>query len=399
MLNGNNLSSLTSNTFNATPNLMLLSMSHNNLEHIEDGTFKPTRALEDLQLATNVSFNKLTKLMVPTEIFLLDASHNRIRDITPYYSSSLTILNLSHNNLIDTAWLLNFPSMRNLDLSYNELEEISARFLRNSRNLVKLNLKHNRLLKLDLYSKFRNLRVLDVSHNDLVYVNNQVGAFESLQQLYLDHNSIVTVNIASNHSLQNLTMSHNDWDCKELLKYSFLMEKLNDVDQYCREGYQFQRKLCCKETVYPYLDQLNEQIKLTIIAEKVQRADGRCSANGTLASIQNLTSFAEHIEARRRYFQTSLSSLQQHGIRDPEQQEQLLKDLRTEIDKYIWDYGVSKQGLVEANVNLDKVFSALNERYQFHKNEAKESVLELKKQQDAVETLNNTIIRLKSDRK
>uniref|UniRef100_A0A182QU15 Uncharacterized protein n=1 Tax=Anopheles farauti TaxID=69004 RepID=A0A182QU15_9DIPT len=313
----------------------------------------------DIQLV-NVSQNQLTEISVPNEIQTLDASHNHIRNVLGPHNTNLLHLNLRSNKLTDTAWLPNFPSLQELDLSYNELEQISSKSLKKLHHLVKLLLQHNRLMALSLPTALGELQVLDVSHNALVHMEHGNIPFESLTHLYLDHNSIVSIKIASNHSLQNLTMSHNDWDCKRLLKYNYLMEKLNDADQHCREGYQLQRNLCCKETVYPYLDRLNEKIKLTTFAEKVHRGDGRCSANETLASIQNLASFAEHIEARRRYFQTVASKLP-NGIRNPEQKQQLLNDLRTQIDVYIHHYIVSKQGLVEASVNLNKVFEELNQ--------------------------------------
>uniref|UniRef100_A0A182QCL3 Uncharacterized protein n=1 Tax=Anopheles farauti TaxID=69004 RepID=A0A182QCL3_9DIPT len=411
-LDRNEIRRLTSDVFNNTPNLEVLSMSNNKLERIEDGTFRRNTMLEDLQLASNklthvdlslipslfianVSFNQLTQLSVPNKIETLDASHNHIRSVLGHRNPILTQLNLRSNNLTDTAWLSNFPSLQELDLSYNELEHISSKSLKKLHHLVKLLLQHNRLMSLNLGISLGELQVLDVSHNQIVYMDN-FNPFNKLQQLYLDHNSIVTIKIASNHSVQNLTMSHNDWDCQGLRNLNNLMDKLSDADQYCKVGYKLEGSLCCKEHDKPYLDRLNEQIKLTTIAEKVHRGDGRCSANDTLASIQNLTSFAEHIEARRRYFQTVASKLP-NGIRDPEQEQQLLNDLRTQIDVYIHHYTVSKQGLVEASVNLNIVFEELNKRNQFYKNDAKASVLKLKEQQAVVEALNNTVTTLKSE--
>uniref|UniRef100_A0A182Q9B3 Leucine rich immune protein (Short) n=1 Tax=Anopheles farauti TaxID=69004 RepID=A0A182Q9B3_9DIPT len=392
-LDRNEIRRLTSDVFYNTPNLKVLSMSNNKLERIEDGTFRRNTMLEDLQLASNklthvdlslipslfianVSFNQLTQLSVPNKIETLDASHNHIRSVLGHRNPNLTQLNLRSNNLTDTAWLPNFPSLQQLDLSYNELEKISANSLKKSHHLVKLLLQHNRLMSLNLGIALGELQVLDVSHNQVVYLDNNFKPFNKLQQLYLDHNSIVTIKIASNHSVQNLTMSHNDWDCQNLRNLNNLMDKLSDADQYCKVGYKLEGNLCCKEHDKPYLDRLNEQIKLTTIAEKVHRADGRCSANETLESIQTLSRTVEEAEAagssQNLKSEVSLLESTNRALQQQMQQKrETITNLLAEIDSYIWRYRVPKQGLVKASVNLIKVFNHLAARQEFRKNESK----------------------------
>uniref|UniRef100_A0A1Y9H355 LRIM1/APL1C-like dimerization domain-containing protein n=1 Tax=Anopheles dirus TaxID=7168 RepID=A0A1Y9H355_9DIPT len=394
----NNLSSLVIGVFAGTPKLKVLSLSNNNLDRIEDGTFNWTISLEYLNLASNklthidlslipslntanVSYNQLTVLSVPAEIETLDASHNQISSVSGQ-NNELVRLNLGHNNLTGIAWLVNFPSMQELDLSYNELQEISAKHLINARNLSILLLQHNRLMRLHLPKTLPNLRVLDVSHNSLLYVENNQQQFGTLEQLYLDHNSIVTIKMFPNNTVQNLTMSHNDWDCKNLREYNHLMGKVNDVERNCKDGYALLNGLCCKETDKPYLDRLNEQIKATSFAEKSQRADGRCSAKSALADALSAASFAKESEAKlesHRSHQTDIIRLEKENqqLKNAVQRDNMIfLGLHDAIDANIRRYRVSKEGLVNESVNLGKVFKHLGNRHEFKKKESKDRWLE-----------------------
>uniref|UniRef100_A0A182NJM2 Leucine rich immune protein (Coil-less) n=1 Tax=Anopheles dirus TaxID=7168 RepID=A0A182NJM2_9DIPT len=229
----NELSNLEINTFFGTRNLQVLSMVNNRLEKIMDGTFRWTQSLEYLNVArnalthidismipslkhANVSFNQLRKLTIPSEIEILDASHNHILTVPNGTNTYLTKLNLSFNGITGTAWLHQFPLLKELDLSYNELEAITFRDLRTIHNIEKLLLSNNRLMVLNLREPIQSLRVLDVSHNGLVHVENNQKQFETLKQLYLNHNSLVTLRIGRNNTLEKLMLSNNDWDCNNI---------------------------------------------------------------------------------------------------------------------------------------------------------------------------------------
>uniref|UniRef100_A0A182NJN4 Leucine rich immune protein (Short) n=1 Tax=Anopheles dirus TaxID=7168 RepID=A0A182NJN4_9DIPT len=399
IMDRNKLSSLAIRTFITTPNLIVLSLSNNNLERIEDGTFNRTTSLGYLNLAknklthidlslipslntVNVSYNQLTELLVPAQIEILDASHNQIRSVSGQNREQLERLYLAHNNLTGIAWLENFNALTFLDLSHNELEAISAKHLTNARTLSILLLQHNRLMRLNLPRTLTTLRVLDVSHNSLVLVENNQQQFGTLRQLYLDHNSIVTIKILPENTLQNLTMSHNDWDCKNLREHIYLMGKVDYVDLNCKEDYKLLNGLCCKETDKPYLDRLNEQINATSHAEKIQRADGRCSAARAVSDALSLASFAARSEAELIAYQsqqTDISRLEKENLQLKnvvQRDNTIFLRLHDEIDANIRRYRVSKEGLVNESVNLGKVFKHLAVRHEFKQKESKDRRLE-----------------------
>uniref|UniRef100_A0A182NJM3 Uncharacterized protein n=1 Tax=Anopheles dirus TaxID=7168 RepID=A0A182NJM3_9DIPT len=407
IMNRNNLSSLSYTTFAGTPNLKVLSMSNNNLERIEDGTFNRTTSLGYLNLTSNklnhidlsrilslseanVSFNQLTVLSVPGAVEKLDASHNHIRSVLGQNNVHLTRLNLGHNNLTDIDWLVNFPGLKELDLSHNKLEEISAKYMIDAHNMTILLLQHNRLMRLNLPRTLTKLRALDVSHNSLVLVENNQQQLGSLEQLYLDHNSIVMMRIVSNNNLKNLTMSNNDWDCRNLRNNIYLLEKISDADHSCQEGYALLCSLCCKETEKPYLDRVKQQIRITTNEEKLCRAEGLRSAANAIETVQTPTSSAEQIgqQLPNEHDRTEMSRLESenHNLNSTVQQiNQLFLGLHNEIDANIRRYSVPKEGLVAPSVNLRKVFKHLSARHEFKQKESKERRLEaIGKQKAAV---------------
>uniref|UniRef100_A0A182T0E6 Leucine rich immune protein (Coil-less) n=1 Tax=Anopheles maculatus TaxID=74869 RepID=A0A182T0E6_9DIPT len=154
VLDRNNLRSLPKRIFHHTPNLYALSIANNMLERIDDDTFKQNGALQHLSLSGNtlthidlslipslyygnVSTNQLTTLAIPSAVEVLDASHNRINQVTGPFNNLLTILHLKHNNLTDTAWLQNYPGLVHVDLSYNELEHLTNQNFSNMKQLEK----------------------------------------------------------------------------------------------------------------------------------------------------------------------------------------------------------------------------------------------------------------------
>ena len=230
-LNDLQIKEIDTNAFAYAHTIQKLSMSNNYLERIEDDTFQATTALQNLQLSSNrlthvdlslipslfhvnVSYNLLSTLAIPIAVKELYASHNRINAVRGPVNVELTIVKLQHNNLTDTAWLVNYPGLVEVDLSYNELEKIMYHPFVKMQRLERLYVSNNRLVALNLYGQpIPTLKVLDLSHNHLLHVERNQPQFDRLENLYLDHNSIVTLNLSTSHTLKNLKLSHNDWDC------------------------------------------------------------------------------------------------------------------------------------------------------------------------------------------
>nr|AEA41808.1 APL1B [Anopheles gambiae] len=392
VLKRNDLTSLPRRIFHNTPKLGMLSMSNNNLERIEDDTFQATTALRILILSSNrlthvdlslipslihvnVSYNLLSTLAIPIAVRELDASHNRINVVRGPVNVELAILKLQHNNLTDTAWLVNYPGLTDVDLSYNELEKITIHHFVTMQRLERLCVSNNRLVALDLYGRpIPTLKVLDLSHNHLLRVDHNQPHFDRLEYLYLDHNSIVTLKLSTHNTLKNLTLSHNDWDCNSLraLFRTVAQPVVDDADQHCKIDYQLEHGLCCKESDKPYLDRLLQYIALTSVVEKLQRAQGRSSVTDTINIVQSLSHYItqqvdvslqgnEQLEAEVNELRAAVQQLTIEQI----QQEQLLQGLHAEIDTNLRRFRLSKDELARPSDNLNKVFTHLKERHAF----------------------------------
>nr|AEA41772.1 APL1B [Anopheles gambiae]AEA41778.1 APL1B [Anopheles gambiae]AEA41781.1 APL1B [Anopheles gambiae]AEA41784.1 APL1B [Anopheles gambiae]AEA41791.1 APL1B [Anopheles gambiae] len=390
-LERNDLTSLPRGIFHNTPKLSVLSMSNNNLERIEDDTFQATTSLQNLQLSSNrlthvdlslipslfhvnVSYNLLSTLAIPIAVEELDASHNRINVVRGPVNVELAILKLQHNNLTDTAWLVNYPRLIEVNLSNNELEIITIHHFVKMQRLERLYISNNRLVALDLYGRpIPTLKVLDLSHNHLMWVEHNQAQFDKLQYLYLDHNSIVTLKLSTSHTLKNLTLSHNDWECNSLraLFRNVARPVVDDADQYCKIDYHLEHGLCCKESEKPYLDRLLQYIAMTSVVEK-QRKNEPCSATDAINSAQSLYHYItqqavvslqgnEQLEAEVNELRAEVQQLTNEQI----QQEQLLQGLHAEIDTNLRRFRLSNDELARPSENLNKVFTHLKERHAF----------------------------------
>jgi Leucine-rich repeat (LRR) protein len=142
----------------------------------------PERALHVLpQLETlDLSDNRLTSLShgsVPTlELHLkhLNLSGNYMTTFRPPILPSLAVLDLSANNLVelsDDFWIAT-PSLQRLRLGHNpQTLKINWSTIMDgkSNQLIELDLSHNLLHSIPELQSFRHLRSLDLSGNQLVY--------------------------------------------------------------------------------------------------------------------------------------------------------------------------------------------------------------------------------------
>uniref|UniRef100_A0A182LSG9 LRIM1/APL1C-like dimerization domain-containing protein n=1 Tax=Anopheles culicifacies TaxID=139723 RepID=A0A182LSG9_9DIPT len=263
-------------------------------------------------------------------------------------------------------------------------------------SLERLYLSNNRLVQLKLNNNpIRSLKVLDIRHNYLLYVESNHKQFDTLEELYLDHNSIVTLKLSTNNKLRSLTLSNNDWDCKNLER---LFEKVNrsvvgDSDRSCKQDYQLEHDLCCKVSAKPYLDRLVQYNVFASIVAKNQRAEGRCSANDTITRLQHLNSFVitkkellqgtSQREAEINQLQNEIAQIEQNKSRF----DQLHNDLRTEIDHNLRRYRVTKDGLVHPKANLRKLFKHLKSRRTFKEEETQSRILDAQRKMQDVETM------------
>uniref|UniRef100_A0A182R298 LRIM1/APL1C-like dimerization domain-containing protein n=1 Tax=Anopheles funestus TaxID=62324 RepID=A0A182R298_ANOFN len=404
VLDRNYLRSLSDCIFDNNPNLVALTINNNNLEEIGDNAFQYTKDLQNLELSSNklahidlsripsltygnVSFNRLTTLAIPMAIEILDASYNQINTVTGPNNYNLTHLYLQHNNLTEIAWIMRYPVLIVVDLSYNELEKITYKDFNEKVYLKELYLSHNRLVALNFGTS-----------------SIPTFQFDTLTQLYLDHNSIVTLKLSPNNTLQKLTLSNNDWDCSRLdVLFGRVHESIIlDNDQNCKPDYELKHNLCCKVSDKPFLDRLKHHFYEISIAEKIERSNGRCSATDALTRIQNLTDYVnQHAGSRllqsNPQLQAEINQLQVDINQLTYQQTQLdqfLKSMQIEIDNYLRRYNLTKDELLHPSENLHSVFDHLNSRRAFKEQKTKlrqSQANHMKQYRDTTEQENRTL--------
>nr|XP_015833364.1 PREDICTED: chaoptin isoform X2 [Tribolium castaneum]XP_015833366.1 PREDICTED: chaoptin isoform X2 [Tribolium castaneum]XP_015833367.1 PREDICTED: chaoptin isoform X2 [Tribolium castaneum]XP_015833368.1 PREDICTED: chaoptin isoform X2 [Tribolium castaneum]XP_015833369.1 PREDICTED: chaoptin isoform X2 [Tribolium castaneum] len=172
---------LSYNSFSVVPSLSLsdvglslrhLSISSNNIEHIDSTTFPDIPFLHHL----NLSNNKLT--ILPDNVFtslgllqVLDLSSNPLRANFKelfHYAQSLKHLNLANSGITSTPHLP-LPNMVHLNLSHNHIEAISKNSVQELGKLKSIDLSHNQLFEVPahLWIHLPRLKSLDLSFNPI----------------------------------------------------------------------------------------------------------------------------------------------------------------------------------------------------------------------------------------
>lgn len=128
-------------------------------------------------------------------------------------SHEITSIDLSHNQLLDTLYLIgnylkeiNFtqnPNLIYIDIQSNELEIIKG--LSSATKLRKLNASWNNLETFNIQNP--SLEVLHISQNFLTELN--INEATNLKNLLLTSNKLASLNISSNHKLETLLTSDN----------------------------------------------------------------------------------------------------------------------------------------------------------------------------------------------
>nr|XP_033807669.1 lumican [Geotrypetes seraphini]XP_033807670.1 lumican [Geotrypetes seraphini] len=145
-------------------NLTVVDLQYNALKDDSvGGTFKGLKSLEHLDL----SFNELTKVPpgLPSALQILYLDNNKISSIPNDYFKdfqSLKYFRLSHNKLADAGVpgnLFNISSLRELDLSFNELNSIPTV----NEDLENFYLQANRINRITMSSFCRSVGPLEYS--------------------------------------------------------------------------------------------------------------------------------------------------------------------------------------------------------------------------------------------
>jgi internalin A len=114
--------------------------------------------------------------------------------------SSLTELDLCHNQITDISFLGSLTNLTTLNLCRNQITDIS--FLGSLTNLTTLHLGGNRITDISFLGSLTNLTTLYLSHNQITDISF-LGSLTNLTTLYLNWNQITDISFLG--SLTNLT--------------------------------------------------------------------------------------------------------------------------------------------------------------------------------------------------
>ena len=220
-LNGNELRAVPENTFSAnheleavffsrnrlsnvpassvrsvSSNLRILDCSFNNIHFLRNEELESTSFTRLLDL--NLSHNQIKSL--PETIFTdfsslesLDLSFNPIRVVSDSLfdgvSQSLQELDMSHA-FLKSIPMLNLPSLKKLDLSFNSISAPNSISLTNISSLELLDLSGNRLniIPNNLWHHLTKLRFLSVSHNPIhVLQEDSFVGLDRLEELRMEN--------------------------------------------------------------------------------------------------------------------------------------------------------------------------------------------------------------------
>ncbi|RZC43108.1 LRR 8 domain containing protein [Asbolus verrucosus] len=173
-LSNNELSFIDSASFLLTPALEHINLSHNALSSLHPATFRPLLSLYDL----DVSYNYLVEFVpnLPRGIEYVHMSHNKISAIPTPPSPDLDL-----------------PSLRMLDISYNEIHRISPNSLRSLSQLRRLYFGKNALQKLDedALAGLSRLEVINLEGNKIVQIHRKaLREMMELKELNLRDNRL-----------------------------------------------------------------------------------------------------------------------------------------------------------------------------------------------------------------
>ncbi|KAH8293544.1 hypothetical protein KR054_001394, partial [Drosophila jambulina] len=212
----NDIRQLEDTSFIGIQRLELLHLQENQLGEADERALLPLAELRNLNLQSN-------KLEAITDNFFsnnsrleqLDLSRNLIRSISPTAfdaQRSLEYLDLSGNALLDiSVGLGNLNSLRDIDLSYNQISRIQSDVIGGWRNVVEIRLSNNLIVELQ-QGTFRNLpklQYLDLSSNEIRNVEpGALKGLDELQEFVLADNKLVELKDHVFEELPSLLASH-----------------------------------------------------------------------------------------------------------------------------------------------------------------------------------------------
>jgi len=169
--------------------------------------------------ASGLSIHDLTGLNRCTALTSLNISNNPITSIAPIQTlTGLTVLNASScSSVLDWMPLRSLVNLQELYLANNNLHWDGTEVLAQFHELHILNLSHNSIYLITTLVDFWTLRHLDLSYN-LCYYNTSFPWMPNLEDLNLSHCNMTTLGL-----VQNLTFSYLNLDYNGVVRISPLL--------------------------------------------------------------------------------------------------------------------------------------------------------------------------------
>ncbi|XP_028981782.1 chaoptin-like [Diachasma alloeum] len=225
-ISNNELSKIPEWSFKNLISLLVLKLDGNALTDIPD--LGNLEKLEELNLSCN-ALHDITQQTFCKLINLkhLDLSHNEITEMPSGVFdmlASLATLDLSWNKLIklpqylfvarsDRGFVGNSMNLERLNLSHNELSEIPQRVFQNLTSLVVLKLDNNKLLDIPDLCNLKKLREVNLSGNAFYDINQQTFCnLTNLKYIDLSHNEIADIRHGVFDTLAPLTTLDLSWN-------------------------------------------------------------------------------------------------------------------------------------------------------------------------------------------
>ncbi|XP_014215385.1 uncharacterized protein LOC106644410 isoform X2 [Copidosoma floridanum] len=155
------------------------------------------------------------------ELDVVNLTHNGLTYVHPdtfQNNSKLTQLTIADNPLkvmssrrSSNDYLLNAPSVTDLDFSSNHVNRLPRRAFAKMPNLAYISLRNNNLnnIERDLFGPLDSLVELDLSHNNLADLPTDVFKGKNLQILKISGNSLTSLSVIRSSKLVTLDVSMN----------------------------------------------------------------------------------------------------------------------------------------------------------------------------------------------
>ncbi|XP_053398206.1 toll-like receptor 5 [Mercenaria mercenaria] len=202
-----------------------LRLDSNNITVISNKAFSKCTKLSHLYLSKNSLENISLLELHSNKLIYLDITNNKLTELPTGYNEStgtcysyfnLQTLNASRNK-IESFQARCFHSLRNLSLSFNNIEHVPV--LSHLPKLNQIDLRGNRIVDLEpqnvLCSEESSLRKLDIGDNKIETI--ATGVFEkctNLEILLLNNNYLRTMDAQFPVSLKVLHLSRNKFSCE-----------------------------------------------------------------------------------------------------------------------------------------------------------------------------------------